>query len=103
MFSRNIPVVGNWYVNRTGQLIKVKLLEMIQGIPVKAMIEYLDGTTKVIDMQAWSCLELNRHISRGGNGGFPTFSWKRPCIHCPILPAHQCLGTSPLCPQTRRY
>ena len=54
MFNRNVPVVGNWYVNRTGQLIKVKLLELIQGIPVKAMIEYLDGTTKIIDMQAWS-------------------------------------------------
>jgi hypothetical protein len=70
MFTNNTPVVGNWYVNRTGQLIKVKLLEMLQGVPVKAMIEYLDGTTKVIDMQAWSCLELNRHISRGGSVRF---------------------------------
>jgi len=70
MLSNNIPVVGNWYVNRTGQLIKVKLLEMLQGIPVKAMIEHLDGTIKVIDMQAWSCLELNRHISRGGTVRF---------------------------------
>jgi len=48
----------------------VKLLEMIQGVPVKAMIEYLDGTTKVIDMNAWSCLELNRHITRGGSVKF---------------------------------
>ena len=70
MLSSKSPVVGNWYVNRTGQLIKVKLLEMIQGVPVKAMIEYLDGTVKVIDMQAWSCLELNRHISRGGTVRF---------------------------------
>jgi len=67
MFTKNVPVVGNWYVNRTGQLIKVRLLETIQGIPVKAMIEYLDGTTRVVDMQTWSCLELNRHISRGGD------------------------------------
>lgn len=70
MLSKNIPVVGNWYVNRTGQLVKVKLLEMLQGIPVKAMIEHLDGSTKVIDMRAWSCLELNRHISRGGTVRF---------------------------------
>lgn len=70
MMSNNVPVVGNWYVNRSGQLIKVKLLEMIQGVPVKAMIEYLDGATKVIDMAAWSCLELNRHISRGGSVKF---------------------------------
>ena len=70
MLSKNTPVVGNWYVNRTGQLIKVKLLEMLQGVPVKAMIEYLDGSTKVIDMQTWSCLELNRHISRGGTVRF---------------------------------
>jgi len=70
MLTKNIPVVGNWYVNRTGQLIKVKLLEMLQGVPVKAMIEYLDGTIKIIDMNAWSCLELNRHISRGGTVRF---------------------------------
>ena len=70
MSNNNIPVVGNWYVNRSGQLIKVKLLETIQGVPVKAMIEYLDGATKVIDMSAWSCLELNRHISRGGSVNF---------------------------------
>lgn len=70
MLAKNSPVVGNWYVNRTGQLIKVKLLEMLQGVPVKAMIEYLDGSTKIIDMNAWSCLELNRHISRGGTVRF---------------------------------
>lgn len=70
MLTNNNPVVGNWYVNRTGQLIKVKLLEMIQGVAVKAMIEYLDGTTKVIDMHDWSCLELNRHINRGGSVRF---------------------------------
>ena len=70
MLAKNNPVVGNWYVNRTGQLIKVKLLEMLQGVPVKAMIEYLDGTVKIIDMNAWSCLELNRHISRGGTVRF---------------------------------
>ncbi len=70
MMSNNIPVVGNWYVNRSGQLIKVKLLEMVQGVPVKAMIEYLDGATKVINMNAWSCLELNRHITRGGSVKF---------------------------------
>ena len=70
MLTKNFPIVGNWYVNRTGQLIKVKLLEMLQGVPVKAMIEYLDGTTKIIDMNAWSCLELNRHISRGGTVRF---------------------------------
>lgn len=70
MLTSNVPVVGNWYVNRSGQLIKVKLLETVQGVPLKAMIEYLDGTTKIIDMQAWSCLELNRHISRGGSVKF---------------------------------
>lgn len=70
MITNNTPVVGNWYVNRSGQLIKVKLLETIQGVPVKAMIEYLDGATKVIDMNAWSCLELNRHITRGGSVKF---------------------------------
>jgi hypothetical protein len=68
--GKNVPVVGNWYVNRSGQLVKVKLLETIQGVAVKAMIEYLDGTSKIIDMSAWSCLELNRHISRGGSVKF---------------------------------
>lgn len=70
MLTNHVPVVGNWYVNRTGQLIKVKLMEMIQGVPVKALIEYLDGTLRVIDMGAWTCLELNRHISRGGSVRF---------------------------------
>ena len=50
MMTRQSPIVGNWYVNRTGQLIKVKMMELMQGIPVKAMIEYLDGTTKIIDI-----------------------------------------------------
>ncbi len=70
MSKQYTPVVGNWYVNRTGQLIKVKLMELAAGTPIKAMIEYLDGTTKIIDMEAWSCLELNRHLSRGGNVRF---------------------------------
>ena len=70
MNKQYTPVVGNWYVNRTGQLIKVKMMELVDGSPVKAMIEYLDGTTKVINMEAWSCLELNRHLSRGGSARF---------------------------------
>jgi hypothetical protein len=65
MTLQQAPVVGNWYVNRTGQLIKVKMMELVQGAPARAMIEYLDGTRKVINMDAWSCLELNRHLNRG--------------------------------------
>lgn len=65
MTTQHEPVIGNWYVNRTGQLIKVRLLAYQSAKPVSAMIEYLDGTTKVIDMEAWSCLELNRHAGRG--------------------------------------
>ena len=71
--TSNVPVVGNWYVNGSGQLIKVKLLETIQGVAVKALIEYLDGTTRTIDMSTWSCLELNRHISRGGSVNFNNY------------------------------
>ncbi|MBI3563350.1 MAG: hypothetical protein HY080_16725 [Gammaproteobacteria bacterium] len=70
MSKQHTPVVGNWYVNRTGQLVKVKMMELVSGSPSKAMIEYLDGTTKIIDMQAWSCLELNRHLSRSGSVRF---------------------------------
>lgn len=70
MTQQRTPVVGNWYVNRTGQLIKVKMMELVAGNPVKAMIEYLDGTTKVINMEAWSCLELNRHLNRGNSVRF---------------------------------
>ena len=70
MTLQQAPIVGNWYVNRTGQLVKVKMMELVHGAPVKAMIEYLDGTRKVIDMDAWSCLELNRHLTRGGSVHF---------------------------------
>jgi len=34
------------------------------------VIEYLDGSRQIVDMAAWSCLELHRHTSEARHFGF---------------------------------
>ncbi|HFQ13711.1 MAG TPA: hypothetical protein ENK40_02830 [Gammaproteobacteria bacterium] len=64
MFSKQQPVVGAWYVNRTGKLMKVKLMAWQHQRPVSVLIEYLDGKRQVVDMQAWYMLELSRNLQQ---------------------------------------
>ena len=66
MFSVQDPIVGSWFVNLTGQLIKVKLVMFDQDRLHRVLIQYLDGNTKLINHEDWSYLKLNKHISDAG-------------------------------------
>ena len=62
MYTMHEPVVGSWYANRTGKLMKVRLLSYRHENMSAVMIEYLDGTRQVIDIDAWNCLELHHDL-----------------------------------------
>jgi len=64
MFTKQQPVVGAWYVNRTGKLMKVKLMAWTKQQPVSVLIEYLDGNRQVVEMDAWYSLELSRNLQQ---------------------------------------
>lgn len=66
MFRIQDPIVGAWFVNLTGQLIKVKLLMFDEEQLHRVLIQYLDGSTKLIDKEDWFCLKLNKHIHEAG-------------------------------------
>lgn len=62
MFRIQDPTVGAWFVNLTGQLIKVKLLMFNEDKLHCVLIQYLDGSTKLIDKEDWLCLNLNKRV-----------------------------------------
>ena len=62
MFRIQDPTVGAWFVNLTGQLIKVKLIMFDNDELTRILIQYLDGSTKLINKDDWFCLKLNKHI-----------------------------------------
>ena len=67
MFCVQEPTVGAWFVNLTGQLIKVKLVMFVDEENLhRVLIQYLDGTTKLINKDDWFCLKLNKHIHEAG-------------------------------------
>ena len=61
------PVVGSWYLNQTGKLMKVRMLMYVEQLLSKVMIEYLDGSVNVVDIDAWNFLDLNvrRQVADG--------------------------------------
>lgn len=50
------PVAGNWYVNKTGKLFKVKLVSLTRRTVEKVMLEYLDGCVTIISNKEWQVL-----------------------------------------------
>lgn len=54
------PVAGNWYVNKTGKLFKVKLVSLTRRVVEKIMLEYLDGSITIITNKDWQ--ELRSHF-----------------------------------------
>jgi len=66
MFRVQDPTVGDWFVNMTGQLIKVKLVMFNKSKLQRVLIQYLDGNTKLIKGEDWYCLKLNKHIHEAG-------------------------------------
>jgi len=62
MFHVQDPTVGSWFVNLTGQLIKVKFVMFDQDKLQRVLIQYLDGNTRLINHEDWFCLKLNKHV-----------------------------------------
>ncbi len=60
MFSTQEPVPGSWYVNRTGKLMKVRLM-LYRGRRRRALlIEYLEGQCQIVGIDDWYRLQLHR-------------------------------------------
>jgi len=61
------PIVGSWYLNQTGKLMKVRMLMFTEQSLSRVMIEYLDSTVKIVDIDAWNFLDLNmrRQVADG--------------------------------------
>lgn len=63
MFTSYTPAVGEWYVKSTGKLIKVKMLSHVEEKVERVVIEYLDGTSQMLNFNEWLNLDLNKRIS----------------------------------------
>lgn len=61
------PIVGSWYLNQTGKLMKVRMLMFTEQRLTRVMIEYLDSSVKIVDIEAWNFLDLNvrRQVADG--------------------------------------
>ncbi len=61
MFGVHPPVVGTWYVNRSGKLVLVKMLSYSGKRPHQVMIESQEGATHMVPMSDWGKLNLQIH------------------------------------------
>ncbi len=61
MTVRQKPVPGFYYINVTGQLIKVRALLYAQGCVRRVVIEYLDGSVINLALEEWDWLDLARY------------------------------------------
>ncbi|NOX42867.1 MAG: hypothetical protein GXP19_03915 [Gammaproteobacteria bacterium] len=55
------PIVNAWYVNQTGKLVKVRMLDYEAGNLAKVLIEYLEGNTILVGINDWNKLDLHIH------------------------------------------
>jgi hypothetical protein len=55
------PVVGTWYVSRSGKLVLVKMLSYAGKRPQQVMIESQDGATRMVPVAEWGRLNLQIH------------------------------------------
>ena len=53
------PIPGRYYINHTGQMVKVRALLYRDGLLNKVIIEYLDGNIIYIAAKEWSWLDLS--------------------------------------------
>lgn len=51
--SETLPIPGNWYVDRTGALFKVKALVFDSGHPDHAIIDYPRGVRRKVGLNQW--------------------------------------------------
>lgn len=66
MFRIQNPIVGAWFVNMTGQLIKVRLVMYDRDMLHRVLIQHVDGTMKLINTDDWFSLKLNKQIHEVG-------------------------------------
>lgn len=52
------PKPGYWYINRTGKLMKVKMVLFGDAGPETVLLQYVEGPTVMISMSDWQCLDL---------------------------------------------
>jgi len=62
MATHQKPKVGNWYVNLTGQLLKVCVISYLDGNLAKVVIEHLSGAKTIVDIRTWNLLDLDNYI-----------------------------------------
>ncbi len=58
------PNVGSWYVNLTGQLLKVWAVSYSGSTLSKVVVEYLSGSRVVIDIDQWDLLDLEINFEK---------------------------------------
>ena len=61
MAVKQKPVPGYYYINLTGQLIRVKALLYVEGEMACVFIEYMDGRTIKVSAEEWSWLDLSMY------------------------------------------
>lgn len=52
------PLPGYWYINRTGKLMKVKMVMLGHEGIESILLEYIEGATQTISIEDWQCLDL---------------------------------------------
>ena len=55
------PIPGRYYINLTGQMIKVRAILYFEGSLNKVVMEYLDGGVIHIDADEWDWLDLSMY------------------------------------------
>jgi len=56
------PEIGSWYMNVTGQLIKVWAVAYSGKHLTSIVIEYLNGDRRIISSEDWKRLDLEAHL-----------------------------------------
>lgn len=55
------PIVGTWYVNPTGMMLKVRMIGIAGKRLSDVVIEYVEGNTQVITIDDWQMLDVTVH------------------------------------------
>lgn len=61
------PLISTWYVNLTGQLIKVLALSYSDGKLSRVVIEYINGKRQIIGIDTWYLLDLEMHLYKAAS------------------------------------
>ncbi len=58
------PIVGSWYVNLTGQLLKVWAVSYVDSRLSTVVVEYLSGTRVIVGIDKWNLLDLEINFQK---------------------------------------